>query len=181
MKFGHLIECNVRNIFLEKSYTKCGGETSPSLFREKWKLSISLDKSSKILYSYTVFIVWPIEIHWNYAADHLLSPHIKLFKKIRGLELVTLPHFLHNFWRKIFLVLCSTNWPNFIVLMSLLCEILGNMFIGIVCKPGCDAMNFEDNLTFVIKLFFLHDQNVVTKNYISWELAFKTKIAFKTK
>ena len=35
MKFGQLIECNMRNIFLEKSYTKCGGETSPRLFSEK--------------------------------------------------------------------------------------------------------------------------------------------------
>ena len=29
MKFGHLIEYNMRNIFLEKSYEKCGGEASP--------------------------------------------------------------------------------------------------------------------------------------------------------
>ena len=28
-KFGQLIECNMRNIFLEKPYTKCGGKTSP--------------------------------------------------------------------------------------------------------------------------------------------------------
>ena len=42
-KFGQLIECNMRNIFLEKSYTKCGGETSPRPFSEKLKLSISLD------------------------------------------------------------------------------------------------------------------------------------------
>ena len=28
MKFGQLIECNMRNIFLEKSYTKCGEEIS---------------------------------------------------------------------------------------------------------------------------------------------------------
>ena len=28
MKFGHLIDYNMRNIFLEKSYTKCGAETS---------------------------------------------------------------------------------------------------------------------------------------------------------
>ena len=28
MKFGQLIEYNMRNIFLQKSYTKCGGETS---------------------------------------------------------------------------------------------------------------------------------------------------------
>ena len=44
MKFGHLIEYNMRNIFLEKSYTKCGGETSPRLFFEKLKLNISLDQ-----------------------------------------------------------------------------------------------------------------------------------------
>ena len=51
MKFGQLIECNMRNIFLEKSYTKCGGETSPRPFSEKLKLSISLDQQSKVLYS----------------------------------------------------------------------------------------------------------------------------------
>ena len=28
MKFGHVIECNMWNVFLEKSLTKCGGETS---------------------------------------------------------------------------------------------------------------------------------------------------------
>ena len=51
MKFGLLIECNMRNIFLEKSYTKYGGETSPRPFSEKLKLSISLDQQSKVLYS----------------------------------------------------------------------------------------------------------------------------------
>ena len=51
MKFGQLIECNMRNIFLEKSYTKCGGETSPRPFSEKLKLTISLDQWSKVLYS----------------------------------------------------------------------------------------------------------------------------------
>ena len=44
MKFGQLIECNMGNIFLEKSYTKCDGETSPRPFSEKLKLSISLDQ-----------------------------------------------------------------------------------------------------------------------------------------
>ena len=43
MKFGQLIECNMKNIFLEKSYTKCGGETGPRPFSKKLKLSISLD------------------------------------------------------------------------------------------------------------------------------------------
>ena len=44
MKFGQLIECNMRNIFLEKSYTKCGRETIPRPFSKKSKLSISLDQ-----------------------------------------------------------------------------------------------------------------------------------------
>ena len=43
MKVGQLIEYNLRNIFLEKLYTKCGGGTSPRLFSEKSKLSRSLD------------------------------------------------------------------------------------------------------------------------------------------
>ena len=42
MKFGQLIEHNMRNIFLGKSYTKCGGETISRLFFKKSKLSISL-------------------------------------------------------------------------------------------------------------------------------------------
>ena len=29
VKFDQLIEYDMRNIFLEKSYPKCGGETSP--------------------------------------------------------------------------------------------------------------------------------------------------------
>ena len=44
MKLGLLKECNMRNIFLEKSYTKHGGETSPRPFSEKLKLNISLDQ-----------------------------------------------------------------------------------------------------------------------------------------
>ena len=44
MKFGQLIECNMRNIFLEKSFTKCGEESSLRPFSEKLKLSISLDQ-----------------------------------------------------------------------------------------------------------------------------------------
>ena len=44
MKFGQLIEYNMRNIFLEKSYTKCAGETSPRSVPGKSKLGISLDQ-----------------------------------------------------------------------------------------------------------------------------------------
>ena len=43
MKFGQLIKHNMRNIFFEKSYKKCGGETIPRPFSKESKLSISLD------------------------------------------------------------------------------------------------------------------------------------------
>ena len=42
VKFGQLIEYNLRKIFLEKSYPKYGGETSPKPFSKKLNLSISL-------------------------------------------------------------------------------------------------------------------------------------------
>ena len=38
MKFGQLIEYDMRNTFLEKSYTKCGRETVPRSFFKKTKL-----------------------------------------------------------------------------------------------------------------------------------------------
>ena len=41
MKFGQLMEYNMRNIFIEKSYTKCDGETRPRPFSGKLKLSVS--------------------------------------------------------------------------------------------------------------------------------------------
>ena len=44
VKFGQLIEYNMRKIFLEKSYPKFGGETSPKPFSKKSKLSASLDQ-----------------------------------------------------------------------------------------------------------------------------------------
>ena len=34
MKYGQVIEYNMRNIFLEKSYAKCGGEASPRHFHD---------------------------------------------------------------------------------------------------------------------------------------------------
>ena len=46
MKFGQLKEYNMTSIFLEKSYKKCDGETSPRAFYKKSKLSASLDQQS---------------------------------------------------------------------------------------------------------------------------------------
>ena len=51
MEFNQLIECNMRNIFLEKSCAKCDGEFSPRPSSEKLELSICLDRESKVLYN----------------------------------------------------------------------------------------------------------------------------------
>ena len=58
----------MRNIFLEKSCTEYGGETSPRSFPEKLKVSISLDQLSKVLYS-------------------LLFYRVRLYDKLRAIEI----------------------------------------------------------------------------------------------
>ena len=94
--------------------------------------------------------------------------------KLSCRPLVTLSYFVHDFWGKIFLLLHSINWPNLLVWLPLLGEILGNMCIVIVCWPGCAVINFEINLMFLIKPFFLHDPKVKTKIW-------RTKRAFNLK
>ena len=56
VKFGQLLEFNIINIFLEKSCTKCVGETIPRSFFKELKLSISLDQQSKV--SYSLFLLY---------------------------------------------------------------------------------------------------------------------------
>ena len=42
----------MKNLFLERSYKKCGGEPRPRPFHKKLKLSICLDQQSEMLYSF---------------------------------------------------------------------------------------------------------------------------------
>ena len=51
MKFGHLIEYNMRNV-VEKSRTKCAGETIPRPLSKKSRLSISLNQKWKVFNSF---------------------------------------------------------------------------------------------------------------------------------
>ena len=44
MEFGQLIDCDMSNIFLKKSYKKCDRKTSPTSSSEKLKLSIPMDQ-----------------------------------------------------------------------------------------------------------------------------------------
>ena len=57
MKFGQLIENEMRNIFLEKSYAKCGGEASNRSFK-KIKLQYISGSTVSVVIKF-VFIVCP--------------------------------------------------------------------------------------------------------------------------
>ena len=136
-----LVEYNMRNIFLEESYTKCGGETIPRPF---YKIQNWVYLWIKSLNFYTVCTCAKskaIERHW----DHILKPwsrplaitscNVRLFWKTnKDVYLFSLPHFLHDFLgKKPFLLIYSINWPNLVIWLPLLREILGNMCILLVC------------------------------------------------
>ena len=84
-------------------------------------------------------------------------------KNVRGLELVPLSYFLHDFGRNLFLTLHSIKFTNFIVCLYLLLEVLVNMCFIITCYTGCDVIDFDLNLSFLIKLFFHMTEKVGTK------------------
>ena len=162
MKFGQLIEYNIRNIFLEKPYAKCNGKTIPRPFSKKSKLTIYLNLFSLTgkLRTVDIHIIYYI-LYWNYKLQTTWFCHIFFLKK-RGLELVSLLHFLLEFWRKVFLLLYSITGPNFIAWLPLFREILGIMCIVIACCLGCDVINFEIKLLFLIEQYFLHGQKTKT-------------------
>ena len=63
-----------------------------------------------------------------------LRPWPLLFILYKTLELVSLLHLQHQFWRKTSLLLYSINGPKFVAWLSLLLEILDNMCIVIIYR-----------------------------------------------
>ena len=135
MKLGQLIEYNKRNIFIQKLRRKWGRETSSRpIFvflkciiwgKSKWSaawlqyISIALNLGYNKNKLYKTLDYWSRDIlNFNFpeTCPGLVSP----------------PHSVYDFWRKMFL-LYSINWPIFIVWLPLFFEILGNMSITIVC------------------------------------------------
>ena len=71
-------------------------------------------------------------------------PNFDFLEKSMGI--VIPPSTEYDSLRKMFNMLHSINWSDFIVWLPLLLEMLGNMFVVIVCFPGCDVVIFEINL-----------------------------------
>ena len=79
IKFGQLTKHNMKNIFLAKSYSKCGGEACPRNFYKKSKLSIYLDHQSEILYSLFLSYVY-MNVYQNIVKLWCWSIALALFK-----------------------------------------------------------------------------------------------------
>ena len=70
-------------------------------------------------------------------------------------------------------MLYSINWPNFIVWLPVLLEILGNIFIVVICFPVYDVVNFEINLSFLIKpIFYMAKKSGQKFKYLKSEKGF---------
>ena len=88
----------MRIIFLEKPYTKYGGETIPRHFSKKSKCSIPLDLKL-VCFIQFVFIICQVEGCRN-ILKLSCRPFVFTSSKdflMQCLELVSLPHFLHGF------------------------------------------------------------------------------------
>ena len=97
MTFGKLLEHKMRKIFLEKSYTKRKGETSPRKVKYLWINSL---KCYKVCF-YCMSRSRSTKIYQNVGANHLLLH--KAFIKNKKRSGTSLPaHVLDNFYGKYF-------------------------------------------------------------------------------
>ena len=151
MKFGQLTYIKTWEIFsLKRHAQNVAQKLVLDLFLKKQNWTYLWINSLKF-----VSIVRPgrgMPKHIEAKANHLLLLHIKIFQKTkRSLDRVSLPHFLHDFWRKIFLIYWI-NEPNFIVWLHSLFEISHNLFVALLVS-ACDVINFEIYPSVLIKPF----------------------------
>ena len=160
----------MRNIFLQKSCWKWDSETSPRLQFAFQKIFIwSKSKWSALWFQY-IMVVLDLDVHYKSVQYKLHKISDCWFRDMlnfdflkKDLGLVSLPHFVYDFSRKMFLMLYSINWGNFIVSRPLLLEILDNTCFETICFPVYDVIRFQFNLSFLIKPFFYLTMRVRTK------------------
>ena len=132
MKFGQLIEYNMRNIFHTENVVD---KLFPDSFlkNQNWAYLWS-----NILNLYTFcFNCLPSWDYWMWlklsCRPFAFTSYKAFLKNNKRSDTISLSHFLHDFSRKMFLLLYSITWPKFNVWLCLFREILGNMCIVIVC------------------------------------------------
>ena len=126
-----------REIFLFKNYGENkAGRLAPDLFLLLKKCLI-WDKSKRSAASFKYILIalnlWCNKNKLYKTLDYWFLDMFNFNFPEKGLEVVSPPHFVYDFSRKMFLKLYSISWPNFTVWLPLLLEILGNMCITILC------------------------------------------------
>ena len=133
------MEYNKRNIFLQKSCRKWSKETSSRRLYVFLKSFVwGKSKWSPALFQY---ISMALSLVYNKSKSRVLIQRYSPFWFFRkGSRTSFSAYFAYSFSRKMFFMLCSINWPNFIVLLSLLLEILSKLCIAIVCFLDYDVL-----------------------------------------
>ena len=162
------------NTSLQKSCTKWGNETSSRPFFVFLK-SFVYGKSK---YSAASFQYIPIALKLTHNKNKLKKtldywsrdiPNFDFLEK--RLRIVSPPHFVHYFSRKMFFMLYLTDCLYFLRYWWYC-----NMCIAFVCFSGCDVVNFEINLIFLVKLFSTSPKNQNKGlNLLRKKTAFKVK------
>ena len=98
---------------IHKIWWRCWSQT----FFKKLKLRISLHQQSEMFQRLFLLYIL-VKIYQNILKlrrwPFALTLYKAFYKTKKGLELAYLLYFLHDFWRKIFFMLYSMNWPNFV-------------------------------------------------------------------
>ena len=131
--------------------------------------------------AYFQYISIPLNLKYNrnkfyktlgyWSRDMLIFDFLEKF-----LGIVSPTNLVYNFLRKMFLMLYSMNWPNVIVWLLLLLEVLGNVCIAIVCFPRWDVIYFKINLIVIIRLFlFMSNKSHKNLNILRTKRDFKVR------
>ena len=107
-------------------------------------------------------------IQWKQTALYCFRLFIQRFTQFffleKSLAKVSPTHFVYDFPPTHILydfILYSINWPNLIVWLSLLFELLGKMCIAIFYFPSCYVINFEIYLIFLNQPLFIRGRLLV--------------------
>ena len=115
MKFDQLIDYNMRNTFLEKSYIKCGKKLVPDLFIKNQNGAYLSASTTWIVIKF-VFIIC---LSWG--LPRYIKTKVPNFFKNTKRSGTTLPILLFAWLvKKTFLMLYFIIWPNFISWLPLL-------------------------------------------------------------
>ena len=127
MKFGQLIEYNKRSIFFFKNHPENkAGKLIPDNFLFFFKNFILGNSKWSTAWFHYISIAFKLAYNKNklFKTLHYWSRDMPNFDFLdKGLGIVPPPHFVYGFSTKIFLMLYSINWQNFIVWLPLLLDI----------------------------------------------------------